>query len=427
MRTVFFDIAFSPALLTTLWRAAAIFDKCSIHHFYTDCKEEKNVVNLKLTRWGGEKRRRMENQDYKGKEDLAEQIRNALKGAFESLEFEQLNHVIGDTVHSALDKIRPTARSLPPKPLKIRVNKRGRAAGILLTVFGSIGAVVFLAWALALLAAMATLQSTIGWWVSGALGLTTGGFLILLIVGVRTNTRIGRLNIYLKELKNHGKPYCELWRLSKSSAKSLKFVQKDIRKMLKLGMFPDARLDDEETCLLLDDYTYKQYREAQDSFRERQQKEEERQSRQSGEPVWEAISRGEEYKRALTSLWETMPNQPISEKILRLRVLLDRLFEALKKHPEQLEDMERLMEYYLPTTVKLVTSYQEFANVEFPGENVKRAKKEIEQTMDAINHGLEKLLDDFYQDTAFDVLSDASVLQSMLAREGLTQDGNIKL
>ena len=65
--------------------------------------------------------------------------------------------------------------------------------------------------------------------------------------------------------------------------------------------------------------------------------------------------------------------------------------------------------------------------MEFPGENVKRAKKEIEQTMDAINHGLEKLLDDFYQDTAFDVLSDASVLQSMLAREGLTQDGNIKL
>lgn len=369
----------------------------------------------------------MEKRDDKRREDLAEQIRNALKGAFESLEFEQLNHVIGDTVHSALDRIRPAVRPNPPKPLRIRVNKRGRAAGILLTVFGSIGVVVFLAWALALLAAMATLQSTIGWWVTGALGAAAGGFFILLMAGIRTNSRLGRLNIYLKELKNHGKPYCELWRLSKSSTKSLKFVQKDIRKMLKLGMLPDARLDDEETCLLLDEETYKQYKEAQNSFKERQQEEEQQQSRRSAEPVWEAVSRGEEYKRTLDCLREAMSNQPIAEKLLRLSVLLDRLFEALKKHPEQLEDMEQLMEYYLPTTVKLVTSYQEFADVEFPGENVKGAKKEIEQTIDTINHGLEKLLDDFYQDTAFDVLSDASVLQSMLAREGLTQEGNIKL
>ena len=50
----------------------------------------------------------------------------------------------------------------------------------------------------------------------------------------------------------------------------------------------------------------------------------------------------------------------------------------------------------------------------------KRAKKEIRHTLDTINGAFEKLLDDFYQDKTFDVLSDASVLQSMLAREGLT-------
>ena len=58
-------------------------------------------------------------------------------------------------------------------------------------------------------------------------------------------------------------------------------------------------------------------------------------------------------------------------------------------------------------------------------ENIREAKKEIRQTLDAINRAFEKLLDDMYQDTAFDVMTDASALQSMLAREGMT-DGDFK-
>lgn len=137
--------------------------------------------------------------------------------------------------------------------------------------------------------------------------------------------------------------------------------------------------------------------------------------------VWEAVSRGENYMNELDKLRESMDGQPITQKLLRLDTVLERVFEALKKHPEQLEEMEQFMEYYLPTTVKLVTSYHEFAQVEFPGENIRNAKTEIEQTMDTINSAFEKLLDDIYQDTAFDILTDASVLQSMMAREGLTE------
>ena len=65
-------------------------------------------------------------------------------------------------------------------------------------------------------------------------------------------------------------------------------------------------------------------------------------------------------------------------------------------------------------------AYQEFIQVEFPGENIRTAKLEIERTLDTINQAFENLLDDVYQDTAFDVMADATVLKSMLAREGLT-------
>ena len=124
----------------------------------------------------------------------------------------------------------------------------------------------------------------------------------------------------------------------------------------------------------------------------------------------------------LDGLREALPQScEMTGKLLRLDQILERLFGTLRKYPDQLDELERFMEYYLPTTVKLVKAYQEFTAVEFPGDNIKKAKTEIEATMDTINGAFEKLLDDMYEDTAFDVMTDASVLQTMLAREGLTE------
>lgn len=369
----------------------------------------------------------MENRNYGQREDIPEQIRNAFKDALDSMDFGQLNQAIGDTVNTALDKVKQIKPQVRPKPLEIRVNKRGMVSGILFTVFGSIGSVGFSVLALVLTAMVAIpLQSFAGWWAVGTLGSIALFFYVMLFVGIRNNCRIGRLKEYLKELKIHGKGYCELERLEKNSSRSLKYIRKDLKKMLKLGMLPDARMDDQETCLLLNEETYQQYRLTQDSLIQRQQEQQKKQTRerevwdiQEKSPAGESIARGREYMETLDRLRESIPDREMTGKLERLDAILEQLFEALKKQPDQVE-LDQFMEYYLPTTVKLVTSYQEFAAVEFPGDNVKRAKKEIRHTLDTINGAFEKLLDDFYQDKTFDVLSDASVLQSMLAREGLT-------
>ena len=81
------------------------------------------------------------------------------------------------------------------------------------------------------------------------------------------------------------------------------------------------------------------------------------------------------------------------------------------------------MEYYLPTTIKLLDAYEQLDSQPVQGENIISSKREIEKTIDTLNTAFEKLLDDLFQDTAWDVSSDISVLQMMLAREGLTDDG----
>ena len=79
------------------------------------------------------------------------------------------------------------------------------------------------------------------------------------------------------------------------------------------------------------------------------------------------------------------------------------------------------MNYYLPTTVKLVTSYREFESQPVQGENILTAKKEILDILDTVNSAFASLLDSLFQNDAIDISADISVLKTMLAQEGLTQ------
>ena len=85
--------------------------------------------------------------------------------------------------------------------------------------------------------------------------------------------------------------------------------------------------------------------------------------------------------------------------------------------------MQKFMNYYLPTTLKLVEAYEEFDSVSVPGEDILSAKAEIEKTLDTINQAFVELLNKLFRASVFDITTDAQVLQTMLAKEGLTKGG----
>ena len=110
----------------------------------------------------------------------------------------------------------------------------------------------------------------------------------------------------------------------------------------------------------------------------------------------------------------------ISEKLDRLENVTARIFECVRKHPEKLPDIRRFIRYYMPTTLKLVKSYEEFETQPVQGENITKAKEEIEQALDTVNRAFENLLDTLFADDALDVSADISTLETMLKQEGLT-------
>ena len=105
-----------------------------------------------------------------------------------------------------------------------------------------------------------------------------------------------------------------------------------------------------------------------------------------------------------------------------MEMLVDRIFDRSSRNPIRSVIIRKLMDYYLPMTMKLLQAYEDLDAQPVQGENIISSKIEIEKTIDTLNVAFEKLLDDLFQDTAWDVSSDISVLNTMLAQEGLTED-----
>ena len=117
---------------------------------------------------------------------------------------------------------------------------------------------------------------------------------------------------------------------------------------------------------------------------------------------------------------DRIEGEEVSAKMDRLEQIAEKIFEQVQEHREKLPDIRKLMNYYLPTTLKLLDAYEEFDSQPVQGENIKTAKQQIEQTLDTINIAFENLLDKLFTDEVLDVSSDISVLETMLKQEGLT-------
>ncbi len=254
----------------------------------------------------------------------------------------------------------------------------------------------------------------------------TGGGIGLLRFGIGSICRANRFEKYVRALGK--KTTVKLTELAHATGKSVKFVKKEVRKFIETGMFPQGHLDAEETCLITSNETYAQFeksrRELENRTRqEKLEKELEQTQRANTDPqLQEVLDRGNAYVRKIRACNDAIPGEEISRKISRMELIVEKIFERAREHPEIVPDLKKLMDYYLPMTVKLLDAYADMDAQPVQGQTIQTSKKEIEDTLDTLNAAFEKLLDSVFQDTAMDVSSDISVLHTLLAQEGLTED-----
>lgn len=328
----------------------------------------------------------------------------------------------------------------------------GNISGTLWSVLGGVGVGIFgVAFLVMLIMGLVTGEDVFG-------VIMTGMFIPLVIScffvnrGKKIRGRLRRMKGYMKVLQVRG--FSSIKELANATGSNEKFVKKDLRQMLSLGMFPEGQLDDTNTCFMATRSSCEQYRIAQTSFEQRQAEEKARlaeekrrkvrmakyqeqeeameqkrekekmensfEAEELSPEVKEAVKHGREYMRQIRETNDAIPAEDVSEKLDRLELVIDRIFYHVEKHPDQLPEIRKFMDYYLPTTLKLLKAYQEFDSQPVQGENIKTAKQEIRNTLDTINIAFENLLDSLFEDAAMDVSTDISVLQTMLKQEGLT-------
>ncbi len=118
---------------------------------------------------------------------------------------------------------------------------------------------------------------------------------------------------------------------------------------------------------------------------------------------------------------EIPEEDPMSGKLYRLEDICRRIFTQVRRDPSCAGDCRRLMQYYLPTTEKLIRAYAELSRQPDAGENIVGTRNEILRSMDVINGAFEKLLDQMFQEKAWDIASDINVMKTMMAQDGLTE------
>ena len=254
-----------------------------------------------------------------------------------------------------------------------------------------------------------------------ATAIITAAFAYLFIKGKKDHDLVKRYYEYGKVIGRS--EYIDIAKLAQATGRTKEEVLADIKELIDKKVFSEAWLDEQETTLMLTEDIYKQYQDirAQSEVLRQQAEAEEESDSDLPAGAREIIKEGKEYIKTIHNFNDEIPGVEMSEKLYRLESTVDRIIEQVRQNPDSASDLSKLISYYLPTTVKLLRAYTELDKQTVSGENIVKTKKEIEDALDTINDAFEKLLDSMFENMAWDVSSDISVMQTMYAQDGLTE------
>lgn len=410
-------------------------------------------------------------------EHFGEEIKQTIQDAIDTKDYSRLNQMVSDTVNHAMDCVsagiknggwyrdpktgqplygdkkntgsrsgaenqgyRPNQESKMsemrnysqnrPVPVSPRYLKGTsvKIGGTFLAATGAVfglTSVIFLI--ITLIGSVITAFDVVSGLIIGIFAVAFISFAVMTYVGVDMVRTVGRFRQYVSVLRD--REFCDIKEIASATGRDVRKVLKDVKKMITKGWFCQGHLDEKESCLMVSEHAWNQYTALMEDMKQRKAEEQAAQKKMQEEydrlspEVQKIVQAGDEYVRRIKAANDAIPGEVISAKISRMELLVDRIFDRVEQNSDSVNDMRRMMDYYLPTTMKLLEAYEELDAQPVQGENIISSKKEIEDTIDTLNIAFEKLLDSLFQDTAWDVSSDISVLHTMLAQEGLTEDG----
>ena len=116
---------------------------------------------------------------------------------------------------------------------------------------------------------------------------------------------------------------------------------------------------------------------------------------------------------------DNIEDEKMSAQIVHLEEVTERIVNYVVEHPDKKSQVRRFFNYYLPTSIKLLNSYDRMDDAGIAGTNIDGTKGQVEDMMDKALEAFDRQLDALYADEAMDVASEVKVMESLLNQEGL--------
>lgn len=141
---------------------------------------------------------------------------------------------------------------------------------------------------------------------------------------------------------------------------------------------------------------------------------------ETGNPEVDAVVR--EGKRAMQEmgrLYSSIEDTEVKKRIVEIMDISDKIVKTAISDPKDIPNIKRFLNYYLPTTIKLLNAYDRMSVQGIEGENISGTKTRIEDMLDTVVVSYKKQLDALFADEALDIETDIKVMDGLLQREGL--------
>ena len=132
------------------------------------------------------------------------------------------------------------------------------------------------------------------------------------------------------------------------------------------------------------------------------------------------VSEGNKALSEMGRLYANIKDTEVRQKINELMRITDKIVQNAIADPADIPQTKKFMNYYLPTTIKLLHSYDRMSSQGIDGENLDKSMKNINVMLDEAIDAFKKRLDSLFADQALDIETEIEVLNTMLTREGLS-------
>lgn len=200
-------------------------------------------------------------------------------------------------------------------------------------------------------------------------------------------------------------------------------VIKDLNKAVRMKLIPQGHFGRDNLIFIVSDELYEKYKDKQAVYDRyyRKQVEERLRMKERTKEMQAIMNQGQGYIDKIHESNDIIKDKIISQKLDRMESVVSMIFHEVDVNPQNADKLGMFMNYYLPTTEKLLEAYIEIDEKQIKGKSLEKTKKDIEGAIDKIIDSFEGLLDKFYQEKELDIATDISAMEILMKQDGLSE------